>query len=601
LGDGRTVKTEVTVPSVFTNKTIRKTKLDLTPEKFRASQSDTVIEENLAGTISLPSAITLSAGEFSKSEEQVTEFVKRVSTNTRDISAAEILTETVITPQGQVATRTLRLTADPQSIQPDALLIDGSIDALGDGRTIKTEVRVSNVFEGKSLSLEKPDVTPQKFRANIPSTVVERSISGLVGDLITLDGSEISKSEQQVTEFIKRVRTEERDPAATASLTGGRVFTSELGGGIAEIVENYSSIGDIDADLNTVSVSSENLGDNKFVSTKVRLGTIPTLVGQEYDEVLDAPVPYTQTVVSTLSTVPVDPEVGVDLIPRNNLQTIKRTVDKTKAQSILSEIHHVFGSTANINLPDKLVSVKVIESYSLANAWVQSGLKIATGVRVTFKGYGTVAVTGDLVYEIEQGYSGPVQADRHVFFMAQSQATLSSVLSKINQKYTSNFAQAWPMIRPKSHTIVVSGGTAEVSGGILVNGQGLDDDVTTNILNTDYAGTVNTSTNPIPPTLHEKIDIEREKVTVSDLQGSEIDDPDFDELIEDLYENAVKVRISSNDLVSTGGTNPTQSLKSTSPEKFVAGRYLTQIDTEPYRYGMVRVSAVVVDIPDSYT
>jgi hypothetical protein len=174
-------------------------------------------------------------------------------------------------------------------------------------------------------------------------------------------------------------------------------------------------------------------------------------------------------------------------------------------------------------------------------------------------------------------------------------------LAKINQKYTSNFAEAWPMIRPKAHTLVISGGSAELSGGILVNGQGLTNDATTDILNNDYGGTVSTSTNGIPPTLHEQIEITTEKVTVSELKGVAIDDPDFEDLIEDLFENAVKVQVSSNDLRVVGsGENEKKYLKATTPTQFAAGRYLMRVDTEPYRYGMVRVSVVVADITSGY-
>ena len=219
LGDGRTVKSETVVPEVFSNKTIRKTKEDLTPQKFRAAQSDTIIEENIAGSISAPSAIVLGAGEFAKSEQQVTQFVKRVVSNTRDISSVTNLSEVVVTPQGQVATRTLRLSAEAQSIQPDALLVDGSIEALGDGRTVKTETRVGSVFPNKTIQKTRADLTPEKFKAKQEDTTTQETVAGTINNNIVLSAGEFSKSEEQVTEFVKRTSTTLRDTTTLNDLT----------------------------------------------------------------------------------------------------------------------------------------------------------------------------------------------------------------------------------------------------------------------------------------------------------------------------------------------------------------------------------------------
>jgi hypothetical protein len=590
LGDGRTVKTETTIPQIFTGASIQKTKIDLTPQKFRAAQEDTITEENVTGTIN-PS-ISLGAGEFAKSEQQVTQFVKRVSTNTRDISASTELTETIITPQGQVAERTLRLSAEPQTIQPDELLIDGSIEALGDGRTIKTETKVGGVFEGKSLSLERPDVTPQKFRAAIPSTTLEKTIAGAVVDPIVLAGNQISKSEQQVTEFIKRVRTEERDPAAEATLTGGKIYTSELGGGIAEVTESYSSDGDIGATLNTVSVSSENLGDNKFVSTKVELPNIPTLVGQEYDELLDVAIPYTQTVVETLAFVPQEPEVGVSLVPRNNLQTVKRTVDKTKSRQALLDFNWTFGSTVNISLPDTLLGVRCINSISTGGGFGEDDIEISPGTTLTLVRGGWYSVVGNIVFDIKEGYSGPADANRHVFFLDRDSATLTNVINRLNTLsiYSgSNMVEKWPRTKPVRHTLIVSGGKVEVNFQSLINGVE-DSPFVETILGGDNAGSVTVTETPIPPTLHENIPILFENISVADLTGEGGSTPSISPIQPTVSILGESRRPSVEPL----------SIPATSPPSFDAGNYLVSVDTEPYRFGLVRVSAVVSLITSDY-
>jgi hypothetical protein len=220
LGDGRTVKTETTIPKIFDGKSIRKTKVDLTPEKFKARQSETTTEQNFVGQLS--ETISLGSGEFSKTEQQVTEFVKRVSTTSRDITLSSTFQEFVITPQGQLATRTIRMSGGTQSLAARATLIDGSIEAIGDGRTIKTEIVVPSVFNEKQQTRQKPDVVPTEFRASVPDfteSIVREGKDAVVG---ALSSDEISKSVQRITQDkireTKTIRSVASYPALTESI-----------------------------------------------------------------------------------------------------------------------------------------------------------------------------------------------------------------------------------------------------------------------------------------------------------------------------------------------------------------------------------------------
>jgi hypothetical protein len=598
LGDGRTVKTEVTVPSVFTSKTIRKTRLDLTPEKFRAAQADTIIEENLAGAISSPSAITLGAGEFSKSEEQVTEFVKRVSTNTRDISAAEILTETVITPQGQMATRTLRLTADPQSIQPDALLIDGSIEALGDQRTIKTEVRVPNVFEGKSLSLEKPDVTPQKFRANVPSTVVERSIAGTVGSSITLTGSEISKSEQQVTEFVKRVRTEERDPAVEG-LVQGEAYTTELGGGVAQVTERYGASVNISPSYGTVSAEKEALGDGKFATREVELSNPPELVGQIYDESLDIVFPFTQKFVNAEEVILGD--ARTEITPRDVFHSLRREVDIDAFKASVLNQHWKLSSFSNITFPDYLYAVRAVYSRSSSRgrsrSYNRTGTLGLSSQSSANSSSNSSSASGDAVYFIRNGYSGPVPSTRHVFFLDKNSATNQNILNAVNAQYSppNNNVTNWPIVFPQPVVVCVFGSSysyAQSENGVyLPNGNNVKTGSSTN----SSSGS-SVSQTIIPPTLHEEITI----------ANGGINDIDSEVVLEedDAATDSSLVVTQTGTLFNAvqGGISSQESKKipATTPSKFPSGNFLVNVESEAYRHGLVRISCVVVHVSPQY-
>jgi hypothetical protein len=161
LGDGNFIIRTTEVPEVFGNEIYRKTKEDITPQKFKAKQEDFTFEQSIAGIAS--SNIDLGVGEFAKSEQQVNKFVKRVSTTSRDITKVSELKENVLTPEGLLATRTLTLSSGDQLILPSAKLIDANIEALGDGRTIKTEVIVDKVFDQRTVSKQIAAQIPAKF------------------------------------------------------------------------------------------------------------------------------------------------------------------------------------------------------------------------------------------------------------------------------------------------------------------------------------------------------------------------------------------------------------------------------------------------------
>jgi len=514
------------------------------------------------------------------------------------------LVGTTTNNDGQVATVTTQRKASDNYVAPSPSATRTVDVSREDAETIiERLVDIPEVFEGKALALEKPDVTPQKFRAAIPSTSVEVTIEGTVEDPIVLAGNEISKSEQQVTQFVKRVRTTERDPAAEATITGAKVYTSELGGGIANVTETYSSSGNITADVNTVSASSEALGDGKFVGQKVELPVIPTLVGQDYDELLDVVFPYTQTVVPTLSSVPEDPEIGVDLTPRNNLQTLKRTRDKEVSRAALLEFNWTFGSTVNLSFPDVLEGVKCINTISTGGGKAGSGfdeLELSAGTNLTIVRGGWYNVIGNIVYNIKEGYSGPVDANRHVFFLDRDSATLDNVVDRLNTLsiYSgSNAVKRWPKTKPVKRILIVSGGRIELNATALINSEEIDDQIETNqiSLSDDNGGSITVTETPIPATLHDELEITVETSTIADLTPDEEDDiiPSFTPIVPTIS------IVGENEPWPTDSSTPLR-LPATTPPSFESGNYLLSIDTEPYRFGLVRVSAIVAIVDEDY-
>lgn len=527
LGDGRTVKSETVVPTIFVNKSIVKTRVDLTPEKFRAAQEDTTIEESSIGQVS--QTLTLGAGEFRKSEEQVTQFVKRTSTNSRSINTATSLTEYIVTNQGQLATRTLRLSSDAQSIQPDALLVDGSIENLGDGRTIKTEVRVPVVFDQKSVTISVPDVIPQQFRASVP-TITTTSVSADSSADPQLVNNAIEAREERISEFTVR----------------------------------------------------------KSETTR-QTQTFPTLSGQEYDQNLNIPIRYTEKI--TQSGV----ELGVTaktVNPLSDKYDLVRTYDLANIEEKLSSILLTFPTTTNMDLPPVLRSVtcRWSNSTSTSNGYVDgtgysSGKSASLSLGETAEANASASVSPAFEANLEY-ISGRNLPTTSYFFFLKYPVSINDILNKVA-------ASNWPVLKPQAATLVASG----ISRSISVNVGGnqsvsvSDDNVSwsqTRKVGKGNQASTNYATTSIPASLHGVIN-------VADIGSTSISCNCYSTCGWNGGINWPPLIVTSSNSASATGLTA-GNLPATSPVDIPrSGKYLINSRIEIYQFGFAKVYAEVID------
>ena len=696
LGDGRTVKTETRVESVFPAKTISKTKVDLTPEKFKAKVEDETIEENVEGTIN-PS-ISLLAGEFKRSEQQVTQFVKRTSKTARTTETTNFLTEQVLTQQGQLATRRLTLGQAEQSI--DAInqnLIEASVEALGDGRTVKTEVRLdgaifngktetkrqairipekfistidessevvasqtatpdelgvdgsgvvessaqrlteftarkskttqdielsviegqtNNVkqpvkitssiedsgevigsdvnaktefvriqsigggkfvkevgealdfFEQRSYSQETPDPAPQKFRVEIPAVTEEfneEKTEVSEGDS-TLDDGEISKTAQQIDAHTVRKRIVRRDSTEDTTLDGGKIFTTELNGGVAEVTEEYhtGSKEELDIELGTVSFESEALGSDKFVTRTVKITEPAELKGTIYDEQFDVQIPFSRTIVAAEA---LDTTDSSETTPRDPVQSIKTIYKKDEIKASLALKKFTVGDIVNISLPDTLDSLRIITETAEDTTTTDAE---GTGNTVTISGKIGIDIDADFLAVIRSGYSGPATAVRHFFFLPEDACSIDDILT------ATGAASVWPIFKPQpvNFCLVLRQRSDQCTIQISLP------DNQAKSLETDESVKVRVIN--IPPTLHPNIEIET---------------PDFGDDFSKLIKierpigEPVEQTIRAQAQMTTEGE-----IEATEPEAITGENFLYSVSASPYKYGLIRVEAVTVDI-----
>ena len=402
----------VDTPEVFGGETYRKTREDLTPQKFKAAQEDATFEQTIEGTAQTP---TLDSGEFVKSEQQVNKFLKRISTTSRNIQSSSVLSEAVLNQDGQIGTRTLTLAFGSQSFAPSSTLVDASVEALGDGRTIKTEIVIPEVFDNKTFSIERPDPVPPKFRVLIPTETEEETLEG-TASLPLLSTGQISKSEQQVTKFVKRTRTSERSDISEEKTIVSHEFTSDLGGGIAIVKETYPFNGSLpEKIIGTISDAVEDLGDGTKIRRQVTLPEsedlkLATLRGQEYDDQLDIVIPFSQTVVSANSEAAEGERKRVT--PRDVAHSTVVEYNEDDVKTALEEYYWEVPDMVEISLPDKLKSAAIITDVAGAT---KNGSGNGDTYRWSYSATGSIR--GGLIYDIEEGFRGNIPTTRAIFFL----------------------------------------------------------------------------------------------------------------------------------------------------------------------------------------
>jgi hypothetical protein len=558
------------VPSVFARQQFSAERPDPLPSKFRAAVPDVETAAIVAGTAQQPTLVV--PQDLSASETQETQFLKRVSRRLRpDPDYPVIFTETTRTNTGQVATVTSVLRDSLQTADTGPLIESSEVTDLGDGRSIKVTTAVDQVFEQPSYTSVQEDLVPAKFRQ--PSeTVIESTSAGTAA--LDLPQGALEHTEQQITLDTKRVRTRRRLQTTPVELTGGVAYTSELGGGYATIVEEYTQTpisGPVDG-FGVVSDSVENTGDG-FVRRRIVLptdafvldefdeagnaltaSTMAPLRGQDYDEELDLTIPYTQVVARpTTSKIVEGPRRRST--PRDKDHTLVVKYDIKDVQQTLDDYFWQIPDMVSIQLPDKLLKAYVVSEFSAGNA---KGSGFGDTYFYTTKS--NFSYRGKIAYDIEEGFSGNIPAVRHVFFLSKEQSQPQDVINKIRDKLGPNAVSGFlPNARPQAHELLVFGSSVDRDTSESVS---FDSGSTSESSNASS----NIDVTNIPATIHGDLVI-----------GANV----------------------GSDGASLSVTPNT--LPATQPyAQFPVGKWLYNINATPYKFSYVRIEATVVEITDEY-
>lgn len=316
-------------------------------------------------------------------------------------------------------------------------------------------------------------------------------------------------------------------------------------------------------------------------STTTAPGSTETLTGAEYDSALGLSIPFTESVVDHDAH-----PAASDITPFSPEKSIARTITLNDAQAALTAIHLQFPTQERVQLPDKLLSAKAYFSRAMGD-----GQGIGYGTNWSYETSTSASVSGELSVEIEKGYSGVLPAVIHIFFLPVENATTQSITSFVG-------ASMWPAIKEKTHSVVLTGSslTKHWSASCSSNGGSNSDSC-------DAKGVVSVS--HIPPTIHGNIPIEIEYVDTN-LPRSGLDAV-TDAWKTQMHQVATKVPAGPardyltatlnfmDDLSRPAGSVNPSTLEASSVTSFPEGKFILTSDVSLYKYGMVKVTAVVVD------
>ena len=475
---------------------------------------------------------------------------------------------------------------------------------------VRTYIEIAFLEEKLSYSAEKPIVTPERFRATLPTVVTEEIVEGKAA-LPNPVGDQISISEDQINPDIKRVRTISRSTSDDdVSLVGTRAYVEQT---VASTTETYSH-SELAAEegLHVVQSQVTPLGDGSYIRETVTVNEWPELIGSDWDNNVKAQVRKTQQFV--------DPPTEADLFLQDTSFTpITKDrflrVTETVPYDVVAGYFMTYSSTIDINLPNVLKSIDVLWSTDVANGFYESSWSgDAGGENVSISGSergesnGSASASPELLINIEQPWGADCPINVHVFYVkptdnsfvdgnyyAGSFVNSDLVISKLMQKSpysgSSLGIKRWPTFKPISHRVITNGKRVSVSvqcngsfsyarsednyhqDSTTGSGSGVSIDTTLNITN-------------IPPTLHPYMGL-------TDSNQRQV-----------VASASCNISLPFSASASASYSTPSNIYAGVSPTAFSAtyptdipraGYYLLKYNSEPYKWGWHRVVASVID------
>jgi len=269
-------------------------------------------------------------------------------------------------------------------------------------------VDLPSVFPARTFSIERPDPAPQKFRVELPTLTEQETIEGQA-EAPSLGDDEISKSEQQQTEFVKRTNVSKRTETPDGILVGKQ--TGQWGE--ETVTETYNEDGTIAVGYKILSNRKSPLGGNKFLGEKVEVTSPIALTETKKDAETGVVLTTTKTLVAAGTPLPtVGPNQAVEITPidaYNSIQIIT-TVNSVPAPE-------TFESSIDVAYPDVLEEIGIEWDSSVGGGAGSAGELDVAAIRANDYNWSarananaSASLVGTVYTRIRRGHRGSVRA-----------------------------------------------------------------------------------------------------------------------------------------------------------------------------------------------
>lgn len=447
-----------------------------------------------------------------------------------------------------------------------------------------------------SYGTQKSDLTPEKFRAAIPQISTEQIVEGLAEQPV-LTGSQLSVTEDQLNPDVKLVKVVSREaPATDVELIGQRAYVE--GGPIADVVETYSKEPiEVDADVHVVQSTVTPLGDGSFVRETVKVDSWPELKSSEWDPLLNTQVVRTEQFVVPPTSFD---EENTSFRAVNEDRTLK-IVEEVPTEA-LNNYHLSLPTRTDLQMPVVLKSIKADWTFDESKSdgdnegsgTMPQGGKSSLTAGVSSSGQARISVTPSLITEIETVFGSDIQATAHFFYYNSGGATMDEgdLINRLSTLIGTS-VNTWPVFKPKAHTIITRGASvvastkAGVSQTKLITIDGQEGE--TNSKESDFAWSVDRTIDvtQLNPTIHGPISI----IDATKYSSIFASSSSSARLTGDFSGSEVQTASAS----SYVQVSPT-SFPATSPSDIPrSGLYVISSKAEPFKWGWVKCSALVID------
>jgi len=439
------------------------------------------------------------------------------------------------------------------------------------------------IFEQKSITVIRPDVLPERFKALRSEVETSQTVPGDIG-LPTLNTGDTMCSESQVSPRTKTVTKRKQGDTTNNQLDGSQNYLERVKATTVELLVNSN----VPADSGLLVIDSKvtELGNGQYVKETVLNPTAwPIHKGSVLDDELHASIGYTEQFVAPPASTTLDP--NTEYTPINVDRSLKR-VQIIPTATLDSRIH-TFPQRADLQLPRVLKSISVIwnaaaEQGAQTSNWqgFSVGRSYSLSANLSDGSSASAAATPVILIELQDIWSSNLPAKGWVFYL-KNPVTEAQILARVN-------AREWPVFHPQSHTIVGLGSKVGCSVRVSIAGSssGSESNQTKDGGSTQsYSKDVSLTNDviQIPPTIHSAIDIQGElsrvvsAVASGSMQASGFNFPSLSA--------ALAIGIAARGVVYPAHFPATPG-QHTIPRN---GKYLINSQVTPYKWGYSKVYA----------